>query len=50
MQWWQQARQNVANKQFDPLLVEMYRSSMKMSEKFTREYKDFWGLPNEFAF
>jgi acetone carboxylase, alpha subunit len=50
MQWWQQARQHVANKQFDPLLVEMYRSSMKMSEKFTREYKDFWGLPNEFAF
>ncbi len=30
------------DKHLDPLLAEMYRSSMKLSEGFTREYKDFW--------
>ena len=49
-QWWQQTRQRVAGKQYDPLLVEMYRSSMKMSEGFAREYKGFWGLPGEFTY
>jgi len=37
-------------KKLDPLLIEGYRSSMKLSEGFTREFKDFWGLPNDFAF
>jgi len=32
------------------LLIEGYRSSMKLSEGFTRDFKDFWALPNDFAF
>ena len=48
--WWQQARARIVEKRLDPLLIEMYRSSMKLSEGFTREYKDFWGLPGDFTF
>jgi acetone carboxylase alpha subunit len=49
-QWWQKARQSLLGKDLDPLLTEMYSSSMKLSEDFTREFKDFWGLPNDFTF
>ncbi|MCX6000117.1 MAG: hydantoinase B/oxoprolinase family protein [Chloroflexi bacterium] len=48
-QWWQKARGRVLRKEMDPLLLEMYRSSMKMSTNFAREYREFWGLPNDFA-
>jgi acetone carboxylase alpha subunit len=49
-EWWQKYRQRLLKKDMDPLLVEMYRSSMKLSEGFTRDYKDFWALPNDFSF
>jgi len=26
----------------------MYQSSMRLSEAFTREFKDFWALPDDF--
>jgi acetone carboxylase, alpha subunit len=48
-EWWQKARQRLLKKDIDPLLLEMYRSSMKLSQNFTREFKDFWALPNDFA-
>jgi len=48
-EWWQKSRQRLLKKDMDPLLLEMYRSSMKLSQNFTREFKDFWGLPNDFA-
>jgi len=48
-QWWQKARQRILDKDLDPLLLEMYQSSMKLSEGFTREFKDFWDLPDEFT-
>jgi acetone carboxylase alpha subunit len=49
-EYWQKARQRILEKNLDPLLVEAYRSSMKLSEGFTRDYKDFWALPNDFGF
>ena len=49
-QWWQKARQRMLNKDLDPLLAEMYSSSMKLSEDLTREFRDFWGLPSDFTF
>ncbi len=49
-QWWQQARKRVQERDLHPLLTEMYSNSMKMSEGFTREYKDFWALSDEFSF
>jgi acetone carboxylase alpha subunit len=48
--YWLKARQRLLEKKLDPLLQEAYRSSMKLSEGFTRDYKDFWALPNDFAF
>ena len=47
-QWWQKSRKRLADKDIDPLLTEMYQSSMKMSENFTREFKDFWAMPDDF--
>jgi len=49
-EYWQKARQRLLEKKLDPLLIEGYRSSMKLSEGFTRDFKDFWALPNDFAF
>ena len=49
MSTWQQARQRLMDKTLDPLLLEMYHSSMKLSQGFTREFKDFWVLPQDFA-
>jgi len=48
-EWWQKSRQRLLKKDIDPLLLEMYRSSMKLSQNFTREFKNFWGLSNDFA-
>jgi len=48
-EWWAQERQRVLDKSLDPMLIEMYQSSMKMSPKFAREYKDFWALPEDFS-
>ncbi|MFC2027491.1 hydantoinase B/oxoprolinase family protein [Chloroflexota bacterium] len=49
-QWWGNARQRIIEKEIDPLLKEMYQSSMKMSANYTQEYRDFWALPDEFVF
>jgi N-methylhydantoinase B/oxoprolinase/acetone carboxylase alpha subunit len=48
-EWWQEARQRLMAKAIDPLLLEMYQSSMKMSQAFTREFKEFWALPEDFT-
>ena len=49
-QWWNKERQRIADKDMHPWLLEMYQSSMKMSQKFTREFRDFWVLPDDFVF
>jgi acetone carboxylase alpha subunit len=49
-EYWLKARRRLLEKKLDPLLQEAYRSSMKLSEGFTRDYKDFWALPSDFAF
>lgn len=48
-EWWQDARQRVLNRDLHPLLIEMYQSSMRMSEGFTKEFKDSWALPEDFS-
>jgi acetone carboxylase alpha subunit len=47
--WWQESRKKIMLREMHPLLLEMYQSSMKMSQRFTREFKDFWALPEDFA-
>jgi N-methylhydantoinase B/oxoprolinase/acetone carboxylase alpha subunit len=47
-QWWQQARERVMAKGMNGMLIEMYQNSMKMSNRFTQEFNDFWALPENF--
>jgi acetone carboxylase alpha subunit len=47
-EWWQKARQRVVDRKLDHQIVEMYQSSMRLSESFTQEYKDFWALPDDY--
>ena len=48
-EWWKKYRQRVADRNMDSKIVEMYQSSMKMSESFSQEYKDFWALPDDWT-
>ena len=43
--WWQRSRQRLAQRQFHPLIAEMYGSSMTMSPAFADEFRGFWALP-----
>jgi len=48
-EWWQKSRHRLMTGDLDDLLVEMYHSSMKMSQAFTQEFRDFWALPEDFT-
>ena len=48
-QWWGEERRRVADKDMHLWLLEMYQSSMKMSQKFAREFRGFWALPDDFT-
>ncbi len=47
--WWEENRERIISRDMHPLLLEMYESSMKMSQSFAEEYRDFWSLPDDFA-
>ena len=47
-EWWEKSRQRVMDRKMDGQLLEMYQSSMRLSASFTREFKDFWALPDDF--
>ena len=49
-EWWQKSRDKVLKKKMDPMLLEMYHSSAKNGPRFAAEYRDFWGLPQDFTF
>ncbi|MFC2000364.1 hydantoinase B/oxoprolinase family protein [Chloroflexota bacterium] len=48
-QWWEKARQRLLTGDLDELLIEMYQNSMKMSQAFAQEFRDFWALPEDFT-
>lgn len=48
-QWWEKSRRRLMARELDDKLVEMYQSSMKMSQAFAQEFRDFWALPDDFA-
>jgi len=47
-EWWQRYRQRLMDRDMDDKILEMYQSSMRLSEPFTQEFKDFWAMPNDF--
>jgi N-methylhydantoinase B/oxoprolinase/acetone carboxylase alpha subunit len=50
-QWWQEERKKVLNKeQMAPPVLDMWRSSMQLSPDYGKELKQFWNLPDDFAF
>jgi N-methylhydantoinase B/oxoprolinase/acetone carboxylase alpha subunit len=49
-QWWKKTRERLLSKDLDGKLIEMYQSSMKLSQNFAQEFKEFWQLPEDFSF
>ncbi len=49
-EWWEKSRARLMERKIDPLLLEMYGSSAKLSPAFAQEFIDFWGLPDDYAF
>jgi acetone carboxylase alpha subunit len=47
--WWKDSRQKIVSRDMHPLILEMYQSSMKLSETFAKEYRGFWALPDDFV-
>ena len=47
-EWWRKSRQRLVERDIDDRILEMYQSSMRLSEAFTQEFKDFWALPDDF--
>jgi len=45
-----QRKEKVLPKKFIGPVTEMYRTSMKLSEDWAREYRDFWDLGADFTF
>ncbi|MGA8943945.1 MAG: hydantoinase B/oxoprolinase family protein [Thermoactinomyces sp.] len=44
-QWMQEERKQIIEKKASVQVRHMYASSFALSEKFTREFKEFWNLP-----
>jgi len=49
--WWRSERKKVAEKKgMAPAVLDMWRTSMKLSPDYARDLKAFWKLPEEFEF
>lgn len=48
-EWWEASRRRVMDRDVDNKILEMYQSSMRLSEAFAQEFKDFWALPEEWT-
>ncbi|RLG53119.1 MAG: hypothetical protein DRO00_04675 [Thermoproteota archaeon] len=51
-EWWRKERKRILNKDIPSLLVEMYQSSSAphRGERWFKEFKEFWALPEDFTF
>ena len=49
-QWIEKERSRIEKGEFIPEVKEAYRESMRLSEKWAREFRDFWSLPESFEF
>lgn len=46
--WINSERKRVVNKNFVSEVQNMYKDTLNISEKFAKEFKDFWNLPEDF--
>jgi len=49
-EWWRASRRKLMAHALGGKLLEMYRSSAKLSPSFAQEFKDFWSLPDNYTF
>ncbi|RVH10457.1 hydantoinase B/oxoprolinase family protein [Sinorhizobium meliloti] len=49
LEWIGREQRRVEASDFAPEVAKMYRSAMKLSPRFSREFKEFWGLASDFA-
>lgn len=47
-QWWKQSRARVIKKDLIEPVRRMFNESMELSPAYTREFTEFWGLPEDF--
>lgn len=47
-EWMEAERKRIINGEFVKRVREMYRSSMILSESWAKEFKEFWGLPDNY--
>ena len=48
-EWWNTQRRRILDRELDPKIIETYQSSIKMSQPFAQEFRDFWALPEDFS-
>ncbi|WP_027997902.1 hydantoinase B/oxoprolinase family protein [Sinorhizobium arboris] len=48
-EWIARERRRVKASDFAPEVAKMYRSAMKLSLRFSKDFKEFWGLASDFA-
>jgi N-methylhydantoinase B/oxoprolinase/acetone carboxylase alpha subunit len=48
-EWLAREQRRVEASDFAPEVAKMYRSAMKLSPRFSRDFKEFWGLASDFA-
>lgn len=48
-EWIAREQRRVEASDFAPEVAKMYRSAMKLSARFSRDFKEFWGLASDFA-
>jgi hypothetical protein len=50
-EWWAKEREKVAaGENMDEAVLDMWRSSMKLSPGYAKELRAFWNLPEDFNF
>jgi N-methylhydantoinase B/oxoprolinase/acetone carboxylase alpha subunit len=49
-EWLKKARQRVVSKDVISPLKEMYAQSMNLSQRWAKEYREFWNLPENFNY
>lgn len=48
--WMERERERILRKDFIEPVISMYRSSMALSEGWSKSYRSFWNLPEDFEF
>jgi len=49
-EWWERRRETIANRELQPLLKAMYNDSLAKGKRWSKEFRAFWDLPEDFTF